>query len=130
METEVDFSHTKLYALSSRLLKKGIPASEPPEMKAYRANSRAENFRNLVYWIVHRELDSSVKFQPPVTLPETGVTHPDCDAVCRSIPEFQAKFDRFRPVVRGNRGFSGIRFGFGTFRRGIPASETPGENPF
>ncbi|MBO4630326.1 MAG: cobaltochelatase subunit CobN, partial [Lentisphaeria bacterium] len=97
VETKTDFSRTKLYALSSRLLKKGVPAAEPPEMKAYRANSRAENFRNLVYWIIHQELDPSVKFQPPVTLPKIGVTHPDSKAVFRSIPEFQEKSGHYRP---------------------------------
>ena len=96
-ETKVDFSRTKMYALSSRLLKKGIPVSEPPELKAYRTNSRPENFRSMVRWIVHRELDPGVKFAPPLTLPELGATHPDTDKIFRSIPEFRKKSGLFKP---------------------------------
>ncbi|MBE6371265.1 MAG: cobaltochelatase subunit CobN [Lentisphaerae bacterium] len=96
-EANFDAERTRLYALSSRLLKKGIPAKEPPELKAYRANSRPENFRNMVYWVVHRELDKQVKFEPPSTLPPIGVTHPGTRRVYGSIPEFQAKSKHFRP---------------------------------
>ncbi|MBQ6597037.1 MAG: hypothetical protein IJH79_05745, partial [Lentisphaeria bacterium] len=39
-EANFDAERTRLYALSSRLLKKGIPAKGPQELKAYRANSR------------------------------------------------------------------------------------------
>ena len=96
-EANFDAERTRLYALSSRLLKKGIPAKEPPELKAYRANSRPENFRNMVCWVVHRELDKQVKFEPPSTLPPIGVTHPGTRRVFGSIPEFQAKSKHFRP---------------------------------
>ena len=96
-ETKVDFSRTKMYALSSRLLKKGTPVQEPPELKAYRANSRPENFRSMVRWIVHRELDRSVKFAPPLTLPSFGATHPGTDRIFRSIGEYREKSGRFRP---------------------------------
>ena len=99
-ETQVDFSRTRLYALSSRLLRKGVPAQEPPELKAYRANSRAENFRNLVYWVVHRELDPKVKFALPVNLPEIGITHPEMKTVFASMEEYAAKSGRFRPDWR------------------------------
>ena len=98
--TEANFNADrtkKLYALSSRLLKKGLPALEPPEIKAYRANSRPENFRNMVYWVIHRDLDKRVKFHPPSTLPPIGVTHPDIRQVYSSIPEFRTKSKRFRP---------------------------------
>ncbi|MBO4647842.1 MAG: cobaltochelatase subunit CobN [Lentisphaeria bacterium] len=101
-ETQVDRSRTKLYAFSSRLLKKDVPALEPPEMKAYRANSRPENFRNLVRWIVHRELDPSVTFEPAVTLPEIGVTHPAISRVFPSFDEYRKHSGRFqggRPVI-------------------------------
>ncbi len=73
---KIDFSRTKLYAFSARRLPKNIPALEPPEVKAYRANRRPQNFKNMIYWIVNRELDPSVAFEPPVTLPDLGVTHP------------------------------------------------------
>ena len=88
VRTSVDFSRTKLYALSSRLLPKEIPAREPPEMQAYRANSRPDNFRNMVLWIVHKELDPSVRYAPPSSLPEIGITHPDADQVFASLPAF------------------------------------------
>ncbi len=88
-EQDVDYKRTKLYALSSRLLKKGIPALEPPEMMVYRENRRPENFRNMVYWIVNRELDSTVKFAPPLTLPEIGLTHPASEKIFSSIPEYR-----------------------------------------
>ena len=96
--TEANFNaaRTRLYALSSRLLKKGIAAKEPSEIKAYRANSRPDNFRNMVYWVVNRELDKQVKFEPPSTLPAIGVTHPEIRQVYTSIPEFRAKSKRFR----------------------------------
>ncbi|MBQ9336035.1 MAG: cobaltochelatase subunit CobN [Lentisphaeria bacterium] len=95
----VDFSRTKLYALSSRLLPKEIPAREPPEIRAYRANSRPENFRNMVLWIVHKELDPSVRFAPPVSLPEVGITHPDAKKVFASFREF-LRWSKSRKLYR------------------------------
>lgn len=76
---DIDYSKTKLYAFSSRRLPKNIPALEPPELQAYRANRRPVNFHNMILWIVNREFDPSVKFAPPLTLPEVGVTHPAAD---------------------------------------------------
>ena len=98
-ETQADFSRTKLYALSSRLLKKGIPAKEPAEMKQYRMNSRPENFRNMVRWIVSRELDQSVKYDPPVTRPVIGVTHPEIRNIYNSVNEYREKAGRFQPEL-------------------------------
>lgn len=66
---DIDYSKTKLYAFSSRRLPKNIPALEPPELQAYRANRRPVNFHNMILWIVNREFDPSVKFAPPLTLP-------------------------------------------------------------
>ncbi len=86
---EIDFTRTKLYAIASNRLPEGIPALEPKEFQAYRANRRPENFRNMVRWVVNRELDSSVTFDFPLTLPELGVTHPAAGEIFSSIAEFQ-----------------------------------------
>ena len=87
---DIDFTKTKLYALASRRLPETVPAKEPEEIEAYRANRRPVNYRNLVYWLVNRELDKRVKFDPPQTLPELGVTHPDAKQIFASIDEFRA----------------------------------------
>lgn len=88
-ERHVDYSKTKLYALTSRLLPKEIPALEPPELTAYRENRRPENFRNMVYWIINRELDRTVKFAPPISQPEIGVTHPAAGRVFASVAAYR-----------------------------------------
>ena len=85
----VDLSKTRLYALSARLLPREIPAQEPPEVMRYRENRRPENFRNMVRWIVHRELDPAVTFEPPVTLPEIGATHPAANKIFDSLAAYR-----------------------------------------
>jgi len=87
---DIDFSKTKLYALASRRLPKTVSAQEPEEVEAYRSNRRPVNYRNMVYWIVNRELDKGVAFAPPQTLPDLGVTHPDAKQIFPSIDEFRA----------------------------------------
>ncbi|MGE4565902.1 MAG: cobaltochelatase subunit CobN, partial [Victivallaceae bacterium] len=85
----IDFAKTKLYALSSRRLPKGLPALEPPELRAYRENRRPVNFRNMAYWIINRELDAAVKFDPPQSLPEVGATHPDAGKIFPSLAAYR-----------------------------------------
>lgn len=97
---EIDFSRTKLYALASRRLPKNIPAKEPEEVKAYRATRLPENYRNMVCWIVSRELDRNVRFDAPRTIPEIGVTHPAANQIFRSLSECRAwglKSGHFKP---------------------------------
>ncbi|OQA87858.1 MAG: Aerobic cobaltochelatase subunit CobN [Lentisphaerae bacterium ADurb.Bin242] len=87
---EIDFSKTKLYALASRRLPKNVPAQEPAELSAYRSTRLPENYRNMVCWIVHRELDKSVRFAAPRTIPEIGVTHPASETIFGSLSEYRA----------------------------------------
>lgn len=85
----IDRSKTRLYALASRRLPAAVGALEPEEVQAYRATRSPANYRNLVRWIIHQELDQTVRFEPPVTLPEIGVTHPDAGVIFSSIAEYR-----------------------------------------
>ena len=100
----MDFSRCRVYALSSRILRGKFPAAmEPEELRIYRANRSPENYRNLVRWIIHKELDSSVKFAPPVTIPAIGVTHPDAGKIFSSIAEYKS-WAKANGHFRGNAG--------------------------
>ena len=90
LTSDIDFSHCRVYVLSSRLLRGKFPnALEPQKIQAYRSNRRPENYRNMVLWIINRELDKSVKFAPPITIPPIGVTHPDAKKIFHSIAEYK-----------------------------------------
>jgi len=86
---EIDFSKTKLYAMASRRLPRNIPSKEPAELKAYRSTRLPENYRNMVCWIVNRELDKNVRFEAPRTIPEIGVTHPAAEKIFDSLSGYR-----------------------------------------
>ena len=90
LNSDIDFSNCRVYALSSRLLRGKFPAAlEPKEIRAYRSNRQPENYRNMLRWIINRELDKSVEFRPPLTIPPIGVTHPDAKKIFASIAEYK-----------------------------------------
>lgn len=100
LETEVDYTRTAVYVFSRTRLPERLPVREPPEIKAYRAYRCPENFRNLVRFVIHRELDDQVKFAPPVTLPATGIVHPDFEEVFENFDAYAARYregGRFQP---------------------------------
>ena len=86
---KTDFGKTRLYALSSRLLKKEIPAREPPEVKAYWRNRTKENFRNMILWIVKNEFKRRIRVAPPAGIAAYGVAHPASARRFRSVPAFR-----------------------------------------
>ena len=88
-EKHVDFKKTRLYAATSRLLKKEIPAQEPPEMKAYWRNRTGENFGNMLRWIIGREFKVRLKAAAATGIAACGATHPAAERHFASIPEFR-----------------------------------------
>ena len=93
-ETQVDFKKTRLYAATSRLLKKEIPAQEPPEMKAYWRNRTAENFGNMLRFIIGREFKVRMRHAAATGIAACGAAHPAAERYFASIPEFRKWAER------------------------------------
>ncbi|MBQ7695628.1 MAG: cobaltochelatase subunit CobN [Lentisphaeria bacterium] len=88
-EKHVDHKKTRLYAATSRLLKKEIPAQEPPEMKAYWRNRTGENFGNMLRWIIGREFKVRMRPAAATGIAACGATHPAAKRHFASIGEYR-----------------------------------------
>lgn len=75
---------TSIYLLGSARLAKRLPERlrgkvhfpMDPEVARYRSSPSAENYRNLVRYLVHRELDGTVSYEPPRVMEQIGLADP------------------------------------------------------
>jgi cobaltochelatase CobN len=65
-------------------------------IKAYFQHLCVANIRNLIYRVIHHEIDSAVAFAPLIKKPELGVYHPDAETVFDTADAFQQWY-RSRP---------------------------------
>jgi cobaltochelatase CobN len=103
--TLADFSKTKVYVLSGVRLRGQYPVIDSPEVAKYRSSRGPENFRNMIYYIVNREFDGTVKYEKPVKLPAVGICHTATDEIFSDFESFlkwykaAGKYRATEPVV-------------------------------
>lgn len=76
----VDLNDKRIYALrgsrnDQKLKDNGFIFD--PEIQAYFQNLSTSNIKNLIYRVIHQELDSSVSYQEVEKRPELGIYHPE-----------------------------------------------------
>lgn len=84
----VDFARTKVYALSAVRLKGKYPVIDSAEVAKYRLCRNPENFRNMIYYIINKECDSSVKYEKPLKLPDIGICHTATEEIFPDLESF------------------------------------------
>jgi len=100
----------RIYALrgsrdDDALRRRGLIFEEA--VKAYFDYLSVANIRNLIYRVIHREIDNSVTFGPIVKTPTLGIYHPAADAVFRSTAEYMQWYRR-RAMYQPSRPWVGL----------------------
>ena len=57
-------------------------------IQVYFANLTPENIRNMIYKVIHKTLDPSVSYQPPVVLPPKGIYHPQASRIFQTFRDY------------------------------------------
>jgi cobaltochelatase CobN len=78
-------------------------------VKVYFDHLSAANIRNLIYRVIHQELDPAVAFEPLVKQPEIGIYHPDSEVIFDTAGAFRQWYRR-RPGFRAADPWVGIMF--------------------
>ena len=85
----VDFKKTKVYSTRfSPMDAKGKQFIFDRRVLSYSASPTKENIRNLLLFLLKRDCGLNVKFKEPMTLPPSGIFHPDAPEVFTGFDEY------------------------------------------
>ncbi|GAK51563.1 hypothetical protein U14_02808 [Candidatus Moduliflexus flocculans] len=71
------------------------------DVQRYFEFTSAENLKNLILFLAHKEFDLPVEYAPPAILPENGLYHPDAGRVFATWKEYLAWYQT-RPQYRAD----------------------------
>lgn len=112
LTAHVDPEVKRVYALrggreDDALRRRGFIFDET--VKRYFDHLSEANIRNMIYRVIHKDIDSSVNYDPVVPRPERGVYHPDADAVFPTAEAF-LEWRRARAGFEAANPWIGIMF--------------------
>jgi len=70
-----------------------------PEIRAYYKHISVPNIQNMLYRIVHREMDSSVTYEEVRQRPEAGIYHPKAERIFEDFSEYRKWYLRQHQAV-------------------------------
>lgn len=68
-----------------------------PDIQAYYHNLSVSNIKNMIYRIVHRELDNSVDYQEVQARPEVGIYHHEAEDIFTDFSEYRLWYNQQKP---------------------------------
>jgi cobaltochelatase CobN len=87
----VDFRKTKVYSMRfSPMDKKGKQFMFDPEVLSYSASPTKANIKNLLLFLLKRDCGLNTEFKEPMTIPPSGIFHPDAPEVFSGFDEYLA----------------------------------------